>query len=349
MRYGNVYIEAFGYELPKNVVSSIELEERLAPVYQKLGLSYGRFELMTGIRERRYWDEDSPPSRSSIAAAEKAVANSGIPKEEFGCLLHSSVSRDYLEPATAFVVHDSLGLPAKALIFDISNACLGFANGIVTLANMIELGQVKAGIVVGSESSGRVVDVTIQELLEDTDMTRDKLKPCFATLTLGSGAVAAVLAHRSLSNSGHKLLGGAVRTASEHNGLCRIEADTSFFDVADTMIMRTDYEGVLKNGLALAAETWKDFKKELDWHGSDVDRIFCHQVSGVHGKLLFDILGLDESKSFHTVEYLGNVGSVSLPISAAIAIEEGRVTEGDKVVMLGGGSGLSSIMLGLRW
>ena len=213
MLYKKVCIEAFGYELPETIVTSLSLEERLAPVYEKVNRNYGRLEMMTGIRERRFWDENTPPSKFSTKAAEKAIAKSGINKEQIECLLSTSVSRDFLEPATAFVVHDSLGLPPTAVIFDISNACLGFINGMVTLANMIELGQVKAGIVVGSESSRRLTEATIDSLLKDTDINRGKLKQGFASLTMGSGAVAAVLTHSSLSKSGHKLVGGVVRAA----------------------------------------------------------------------------------------------------------------------------------------
>jgi 3-oxoacyl-[acyl-carrier-protein] synthase-3 len=65
--------------------------------------------------------------------------------------------------------------------------------------------------------------------------------------------------------------------------------------------------------------------------------------------MLFSILGLDESKGFSTVEYLGNIASCSLPISLAIGIEQGRVNAGDRVLMMSGGSGLCGIMLGLEW
>jgi len=220
---------------------------------------------MTGIRERRFWDDETSPSQASTKAAEKAIAKSGIEKADIECLLHTSVCRDFLEPATATLVHDSLGLPPTATIFDISNACLGFTNGMITLANMIELGQVKAGIVVGAEGGKRLIDKTIDDLIKDQNITRDKLKVSFASLTLGSGAVAVVLTHSSLSKSGHKLLGGAVRTASQHNGLCRIEADTYFFDPESYPNMRTDYAGILNNGASLATETWKAFQHEL-WH-----------------------------------------------------------------------------------
>ncbi|NWF77824.1 MAG: 3-oxoacyl-ACP synthase III [Chloroflexi bacterium] len=349
MRYEKVCVESFGYELPENIVTSLSLEERLAPIYDKFKLSYGRLEMITGIRERRFWDDGVTPSQASIKAAEKAISKSGVRKEDIGCLLHTSVSRDFLEPATATVVHDSLGLPPTATIFDISNACLGFINGMVTLANMIELGQVKAGVVVGCESSRLLVEATIDKLLKDSDITKDKLKLAFATLTLGSGAVAAVLTHSSLSQDGHRLLGGVTRSASQHNGLCRIDTDASFFDLAELPDMRTDYEEVLKNGLKLAPDTWEATKQELGWMNSNVDRFFTHQVSATHSKLLFKTLGLDYTKNFSTVEYLGNIGSVSLPITMAIGTDQGLLKSGDKVAMLGIGSGLVCLMLGLEW
>ena len=349
MRYNKVCVESFGYELPETVVSSVSLEERLAPIYQKLNRTYGRLEMMTGIRERRLWGEDTRPSWASAKAAEKAIVKSGIDKEDIECLLHTSISRDFLEPATAFVVHNSLGLCATASTFDISNACLGFTNGMVTLANMIELGQVKAGIVVGCECSRRLIEATIDELLKDPNITRGKLKHGFASLTLGSGAVAAVLTRSSMSKSGHRLLGGVLRTASQHNDLCRVDNDTCFFDPASYPNMHADFQGILTYGLVLAEETWEAFQQELRWNHKDIDKVFSHQVSSVYHEVLFRTLGLDESKGFSTVEYLGNIGSCSLPISVAIGIEEGHVNAGDKVLMMAGGSGLCGVMLGLEW
>jgi 3-oxoacyl-[acyl-carrier-protein] synthase III len=349
MQYNKVRVESFGYELPEHSVTSLSLEERLAPIYNKLNLPYGRLEMMTGIRERRFWDDGVTPSQASTKAAQKAISRSGVKKEDIGCLLHTSVSRDFLEPATATVVHDSLGLSPKAIIFDISNACLGFINGMVTLANMIELGQVKAGIVVGCESSKRLIDSTIDKLLKDPDTTRDKLKLAFATLTLGSGAVAALLTHSSLSRDGHRLLGGVTRAASQHNNLCRIEADASFLDLNELPDMHTDSTELLRNGAKLVPDTWEGTKQELGWKDSDVDRFFTHQVSAVHSRRLFRTLGLDKARDFTTLEYLGNVGSVSLPITMAIGIDQGCLKPGDKVAMMGIGSGIVCLMLGLEW
>jgi len=295
MLYRHVCIESLGYELPSNIVTTLSLEERLAPVYERLDLSLGRLEMMTGIRERRLWDKGTPPSKTSAIAAEKAIANSKLDKKDIECLLHTSLSRDFLEPATALLVYDSVGLPPSAIVFDISNACLGFINGMVALANMIELGQVKAGIVVASESSRQITETTIEEILNDPNMTKAKLKLNLASLTLGSGAVAAILVHSSLSKCGHRLIGGIIRNASRHNGLCRIGNDTYFFEPSARPTMVTNSEGVLKNGLQLADETWKALKKELAWHDSDVDRVFTHQVTAIHSSSLFETLKLDRS------------------------------------------------------
>src|SRR3990172_10370313 len=164
-RYEHVCLEAFGYALPDTVVTSAQIERELAPVYERFGLHEGRLEVMTGIRERRFWDEDTLPSDGSTRAGRLALERAGVAAEQIECLLHTSVSRDCLEPATASVVHDNLGLPTKSIIYDISNACIGFLNGITSLANMIELGQVRRGLIVAGESSRQLVRSTIDHLL----------------------------------------------------------------------------------------------------------------------------------------------------------------------------------------
>jgi 3-oxoacyl-[acyl-carrier-protein] synthase-3 len=151
MRYEDVCIESLGYVLPEEIVTSDDIERRLAPLYRRLKLPEGRLELMSGIRERRLWPRGMRPSEKSIESGRKALEAAGIEPNQIGCLVHGSVCRDYLEPATACRVHDGLGLPADCLVYDVSNACLGLLNGMVQVANMIELGQIRAGLVVGTE------------------------------------------------------------------------------------------------------------------------------------------------------------------------------------------------------
>ncbi len=347
-RYEHVCFEGFGYVLPTRVVTSAQIERDLAPVYERFGLHEGRIELMTGIRERRFWDEGTLPSDAGTRAGRRALKQSGVVAGEIECLIHTSVSRDFLEPATASVVHDNLSLPDRSVMYDISNACLGFLNGIVSLANMIELGQVKKGLIVAGESSRQLVRTTIDRLIHAPKLTRQDFKAAFASLTIGSGAVALVMTHDSISQTGRRLVGGVIRSATEHNDLCRASADTGFGADA-AMTMRTQAETLLDSGCALAVETWAEFQEALGWTNGDVDRSFCHQVGLAHRDRLYQVLGLDTAKDFSTFEFLGNVGSVSLPLTMAMGIERDPPEPGERIALLGIGSGLSSAMLGVQW
>ncbi len=329
-------------------MTSAQLEEELAPVYDRFGLHQGRLELMTGILERRFWDENTVPSDASTRAGQEALEHAGVAAEQIECLIHTSVSRDFLEPATASVVHDNLGIPRHSMMYDISNACLGFLNGIISLGNMIELGQLKRGLIVAGESSRQLVRTTIDQLLKSPKLTRKDLKVAFASLTIGSGAVALVMAHDSVTGSPHKLLGGVVRRATEHNHLCRGSDDIGF-DGKAAMTMRTDAETLLVGGCELAAETWQVFRESLGWGNGDIDRAYCHQVGTAHRDRFYESIGLNPAQDFSTFEFLGNVGSVSLPLTMAMGIEREPPEPGTRIAMLGIGSGLSSVMLGVRW
>lgn len=348
MRYQHVCVEALAYSLPPQVVTSAEIESRLASVYERLALPEGRLELMTGIRERRFWDRGTTPGSLSAQTAELALAAAGFDRSHYGFLAHGSVCRDQLEPATASGVHQALSLPQSAFVLDVSNACLGLLNGMIMLANMIELGQVRAGLIVGTETGRDLVEATIDSLLENPRLTRQDVKLAFASLTIGSGSAAIVLCDRKLSRTGHRFLGGACQADTSSHRLCAggIESETH----GDSRPrMQTDSEALLQAGVQLAEQTWQETKRVLGWTNSQVDKAFTHQVGRAHRRLLYERLGLDTRLDFSTVEFLGNTGAAALPLTAALGIERGHVQTGDRVAFLGIGSGLNSIMLGLDW
>ena len=167
-RYQNVCVESLAYTLPDEVVTSAEIEAQLAPVYQRLRLPEGRLQWMSGIATRRFWPRGTLPSGPSVETAEKALQAAAIDRRHIGALVHGSVCRDFLEPATACGVHHRLGLSSQCIVYDLSNACLGLLSGMLQVANMIELGQVRAGVVVGTESSRDLVESTIRHLNADT-------------------------------------------------------------------------------------------------------------------------------------------------------------------------------------
>ena len=344
MQYTNVCLHDFGYVLPPVILSSTEIEERLQPLYQRLKLPAGRLELMTGIATRRLWQPGTRPSTGAAAAGALAIAKAGIPVRDLGCLLFTSVSRDMMEPATASFVHRTLDLPPSCLLFDISNACLGFLDGMIMLANMLELGQVQAGLLVAGETAEDLIASTLTNLLSDPSLTRKSIKPLFASLTIGSGAVALVMTSRQYKDSGHFLRGGACRANTAHNDLCQGGQNAE-----QGTLMATDSEQLLEKGIETAAACWQAFGQGLDWQKSSIDRFFCNQVGKAHAQLLFETLALDPVKNFETLPMLGNVGSVSAPITMAMGIEEGALVSGQRAAILGIGSGINALMLGIDW
>ena len=348
MRYQHVCIESLVHILPPHVVTSDDLEQQLSPVYDRLSLPYGRLELMTGIRERRFFDPGTLPGQISVQAARIAIEKSGIDRRHFGALVHGSVCRDQMEPATAAAVHAGANLPANGMILDVSNACLGLMNGMLIVANLIESGQIQAGVVVGTETGRDLVEGTIDSLLGDETVTRNSIKGAFASLTIGSGSAAIVLCDRKLSRTGHRLLGGAIRNDTSAHNLCAGGvAPTNHGDHRPRM--ETDSEALLHAGIDLADQTWHATRDVLSWSNADVNRVFTHQVGKAHRKLLLDRLDLDPELDSPTVEYLGNTGAVALPMAFSIGAEEGRLSSGDNIALLGIGSGLSAIMLGVGW
>jgi len=352
MRYRHVCLEAIAHCIPPHVVTSEEIEARLHPVYETLRLPAGRLELMTGIRERRFFDPGTKAGAVSAQTATAAVDRSGIDRRYFGSLVHGSVSRDQLEPATGNAVHHAVGLSSHCQVFDVSNACLGLLNGMLMVADMIELGHIRAGVVVGTETGRSLVEHTIESLLNDHHLTRQSIKSDFASLTIGSGSAAVVLCDRKLSRTGNRLLGGACRADTAHHNLCaggETEGDSAAESSGNRPRMQTDSEALLHAGVDLAEETWVEFQRTLGWTNDGVDRVFTHQVGRGHRKLLLKRLGVNPEKDFPTVEFLGNTGAVALPTALALGIERGHLRSGDRAALLGIGSGLNCMMLGLHW
>ncbi len=350
MKYTKVYIDAIGYEMAPVVVSSAELERRLERVHGALRLPVGQLEALTGIVERRWWEEGHRLSDGAIAAGRRALEAADFPAGRLGALIHGGVCREHFEPATACRTAAALGVGGDAAVHDVGNACLGVLSGMIEVANRIELGQIKAGMVVSCESAREINEIVVDQLNRGPTMEFYRLS--LATLTGGSGGVAVLLSDGSFANRRRRrLLGGAVRSAPEHHELCRwgVAPDPHDVDHRYRQFTTTDAASVLTHGVALGARTWSAFTERMGWAPDSVDKVICHQVGRSHRDAILKSLSIPAAKDFSTYAYLGNMGTVSLPLSAALAEEREFLHPGDRVAFLGIGSGLNCMMLGLEW
>ncbi|MBM7050922.1 MULTISPECIES: 3-oxoacyl-ACP synthase III [unclassified Rothia (in: high G+C Gram-positive bacteria)] len=337
IRHSNASLLAIAHEIPTEVVPSSFFEDQLSDTYKRLGLPKGLLERLAGIKERRAWADGVHFEDGAVAAAEKAIAESGVTKDQIGLIINASVTRDNLEPAVAVGIHDRLDLPRHALDFDITNACLGFVNAMTVASSMIDAGSVKYALIVAAEDPSPW-HRTAMRILSKPDTTRDDVLAQFATLTLGSGAAAAVIGPSNAHPEGHKIVGTVSRAGTEHRNLCiGGEADQG---------MQTDAAGLLKHGLQLVAEAWREAQNE-GWDWSNMDSIVTHQVSNAHTNAIIEAVDLDREKLPLTFPTWGNVASAALPMT--LAQQAPTYSKGDRILCLGVGSGLNTALTEIIW
>jgi 3-oxoacyl-[acyl-carrier-protein] synthase III len=338
MNFKNVSVLSVAHVDAPHRVTSEEIEHKLAPTMKRLGIRPDLLRDLSGIMERREWDEGTMPSEVAAQAGEKAIAAAGIDRSKLGILINTSVCRDYLEPSTACIAHSMLGLPETCMNFDLGNACLGFVNGMDMVGNMIDRGEIDYAILVNGETSRQITDSTV-ELLQRPEIDEATFRENFASLTLGSGAAAMVLGRSDLEPEGHPFKGSVNLAATQH---CRLCAGN-----IDHMVTRT--KELLLAGLELAVRTWGRATEVLGWTADAIDHFVVHQVSKVHTEQFAGILGIDMQKVFRLYPNFGNIGPAGVPIALSKLAETGQLVRGQRIAILGIGSGINCTMAELIW
>jgi len=318
-----------------NEVTSESFDAELSGTLEHLRLPNGLLQRVAGVDARRNWDHPHDFIAGAARAGRRALHYSGIEPEQIGLMINASVTREHLEPSVAVAVHDGIGLSPGAMNFDIANACLGFVNAMTVAGTMIDSGQIEYALVVASEDASRVQQSTLSRLSRD-GITRDEYLNEFASLTLGSGAAAAVLGPASKHPDAHRVVGSVTRAATWNHELC----------VGDHDGMFTDADGLLKNGMELVTAALDEARQD-GWQWQDMDRYVMHQVSNIHMNSITKAANLDPDRIPKTYPFLGNVGPASLPITLAREVDS--LSQGDRVLCMGVGSGLNTAMTEIIW
>jgi 3-oxoacyl-[acyl-carrier-protein] synthase-3 len=338
MLFNNVSIHTVAHLEAPIRVTSAEISERLAKTLKRVRLPLNYLERTTGIKERRFWEEGTQPSDAATLVAEAVIKKSGLSKSDIGVVINTSISKDFIEPSVACIVHGNLELSQHCINFDIGNACLGFSNGIHIAATMIEGGQVDHVLVVAAENFSNLVKPTILRLEQDSASIKD-VREQLATLTLGSGAVAMIISRADLAPLGHRLKGLVLMAAAENNRLCCAWNDRGY----------TDAPKLLKAGLTLCLHTISKAIGELNIQLSQFDEFAVHQISKVHASAFKKMVEVESNKILFIYENYGNMGSVSTAFSISKLIECNRLKSGKKLAVIGIGSGLNCMVMDLQW
>lgn len=334
-RHNNVALLGITETTAPNPVSSESFDEKLASTLDRLHLPPSLLQRVAGVEYRRNWDQPHDFIAGAVDAGKRALEEAQVSADQIGIMINTSVTRETLEPSVAVSIHHGIGLPTSAMNFDIANACLGFVNGMTVVATMIDSGQIDYGLVVAGEDASRVQDATLKRLAQD-DITRAEYLNEFASLTLGSGAAAAVLGPADRHPEGHKILGGVTRAGTWNHELC----------VGDHNGMFTDATGLLNNGMDLVINAWNEAHED-GWDWNDMTMYVTHQVSKIHTNEMAKTAGLDRDRMPVTFPELGNVGPASLPIT--LVRNAHKLNKGDRILAMGVGSGLNTAMTEILW
>ncbi|HEU5024356.1 MAG TPA: ketoacyl-ACP synthase III [Spirillospora sp.] len=321
-------ITAVAAHLPPRVVTSAEVEARVAAESPGYRPHPTIVERMTGIRARHVMDDGEQASDLAVAAARRVLDQRGIGADAIDLLVFGSASQDLIEPATAHIAAAKLG--ASCPVFDVKNACNSFLNGLQMADALIRTGQHERVLVCTGESPSRAIRWTVRDRAQFAD--------AFAGYTLSDGGAAMLVeaapdggifyrdfaAVSSAWEIGTLPAGGSMHPRDPEYAYFKGDGRRlkEAFLAAGPEIFAT---ALTKTGL-----TWDDFAV-----------VAVHQVTLPYLEVLRATLGVPPDRLVVTLPEHGNVASASLPLQLATAIAEGRCRPGDRVALVGLAGGVS--------
>ena len=266
----------------------------------------------TGIRQRYFCQEGENTTTLAIEAAKRALADSGIAKEEIGCVIVATSSGEYAMPSTACLVHKALELNENIPVFDLGAACAGFLYALDTARALLMAHGGKYAIVVGAEQMSHVLDMTDRN----------------TCVLFGDGAGAAVLALEEDAEY-YSVVGSRGDLAIQVGGPLRdihmtMDGQSVFRFAVSTLPMCVD-KLLEKSGLSL----------------EDVDWVVCHQANQRIIDASIRRLGVPAEKFYKNLDRFANTSAASVPLAIAEMKESGKLVSGQRVILVGFGGGLT--------
>ena len=307
----NAGILGIGRYLPERVVTNKDLE-------QMMETSDEWIRTRTGIEERRIASDDVDTSNMAFMSAQKALENANISAEDLDMILVATVTPDNPFPSIACIIQERLGAK-KAVAMDVSAACAGFMYGMVTAKQFIESGTYQNVLVVGVEKLSKVTDWNDRN----------------TAVLFGDAAGAAVLGPVSEGRGILSFELGADGTGAKHL-------------YQDEYIIMNGRE-VFKFAVRQMGESSVNVLEKAGLTKEDVDFLIPHQANIRIMEAARQRLELPEDKMSTTIRKYGNTSSASIPVAIVEELEAGKIKDGDLIVMVGFGGGLTWGAIALRW
>lgn len=324
----NAGITGVGAYLPERVLSNDELQKMVDTNDEWI-------RTRSGIKERRINSPEQATSDLAVIAGERALADAGVAPEELGLIIVATSTPDTIFPSTACLVQDRLGAK-NAAAFDLSAGCSGFIYALATGSQFITSGTYKKVLVIGAESLSRIVN------WEDR-------KTC---VLFGDGAGAVVL---SPVSQGNGILSFSLRSDGSKGALLSLPAGGSRLpatrETVEQKLHTIHMEGreVFKFAVRVMAKAAMEVLAGAGLNKSDIDYFIPHQANIRIIESAANRLDLPMDKVLINLDRYGNTSAASIPLALEEAVHSGRIKQGDHIVMVGFGAGLTWGAAVVKW
>lgn len=316
-------ITGIGYYIPEKVIDNDYLSKNYEVTAEYI---FDR----TGIKERRYAENDENTSDIVCRAIDDLLKNISKSINDIDCIIVGTLTPDYFFPSTAVCVINRLKAE-KAWGFDLSAACSGFCYGLATAVAMIQQGNLRNVIVCGADK--------MSSTLNSFDYK--------TAVLFGDGAGAVLL--EATDDSDENIIKG---------NLCKVEADDledvyfkTPFNTTDWSKEKFELEGgkVYRNGVKFMAETIKEYLHDNNLTFDDFDHIVPHQSNMNMLRDTARDLRIDIRKFKVNIEEVGNTGGASIPICLAEYVSKGVIKKDDRILLVSFGAGYTVSIIDLVW
>jgi len=318
MRYSGII--GWGKYVPERVLTNQDLEKMVETSDEWILAR-------TGIRERRIAGPDETVSTMSLAASQDALAVAGLDPRDLDLIIVATSSPDYLVPPVSSMIQDKLGA-SHAAAFDLAAGCTGFVYALATAHQFIASGTYDNVLVIGAEITSRFVD------WEDRTTCVLFGDGAGAIVLQASDAPTGVLSFVLGSDgSGYEAL--IVPGGGSRHPFCQEILDKRMHYV------KMDGRRVFKFAVKTPAEAAVRAIEGSGLSVEDIALLIPHQANVRIIQALAQSLGMPLEKVYINVDKYGNTSAASIPIALCEALEEGRIKEGDHILLLGFGAGLT--------
>lgn len=306
-------IAGTGRYLPEKVVSNDDLAK-------SLDTSDEWIVARTGIRQRHIADDSQSCSDLALEAGKNAMAAAGVTASELDLIIVATSTPDFIFPSAACLLQSKLG--AKSCpAFDVQAVCSGFVYALAIADKFIKSGQHRCALVVGSEVFSRILDWNDRS----------------TAVLFGDGAGAVVLK----ADSKPGILATALHADGAHSGILSVPGTVCGGKVIGSPFLQMDGQAVFKFAVRVLEDVGRETLAACNLQVEDVDWLIPHQANVRILEATAKRLGLEPSRLIVTVDKHANTSAASVPLALDVALRDGRIKQGHKVMLQGVGGGFT--------